>query len=66
MASALVVFMMGVVMVVVLLLMMVTYGKDRKGNCEGDEGDIRARDAIWAAWIRFFQLNLFVLENVCM
>ena len=73
MASALVVFMMGVVMVVVVvvvvvvvLLMMVTYGKDRKGNCEGDEGDIRARDAIWAAWIRFFQLNLFVLENVCM
>ena len=35
--------------------MMITYGKDREGHCEGDQGDVRARDGVWATWIRLFQ-----------
>ena len=35
-----------VVVMVVLLMMVVTYGKDRKGHCKGDEGDVTSRDAV--------------------
>ena len=44
-----------VLIMVVVLLMMITYGKDRKGHCEGDEGYVSARDAIWSVWMRLFQ-----------
>ena len=35
-----------VAMVVLLMMMIVTYGKDRKGHCKGDESDVTSRDAV--------------------
>ena len=37
-----------VVIVVVLMMVLVTYGKDRKGHCKGDEGCVTSRDAVWS------------------
>ena len=47
-----------------MVVMIVTYGKDRKGHCKGDDGDVSARDAVWSIWMKLILKPIFVFENL--